>query len=438
MTRWRRIAIQALLAVSGSEVPACLRLYRELETASPVVVAEFQRRKLLHLLRHCRTHVPWYRRLIDEHGIDLSDAFVPEELRKLPLLTKDLLREQATLLKSDDADRRRTYVNSSGGSTGRPVVFTQDAAYHARSVVAAKLIYNEFLGKRPGEPEMNLWGSETDVHRGSAGWKKRLVNFIYNRRFQNFFVVDDAKLQRFVEEINRCRPVSIWAYVQSLDLLAKFVRRRKLAIHSPRLIIATAGTLHEGVRRSVEDVFRCPVYNQYGCREVGAIAFEMHDQNGLRGLPYLNHVEIVEGRIVVTNLTNYSMPLVRYDLQDLAEPWRGPQDERFGCRHKILQTVTGRVHSHFRTTAGSFVHGGFFAHQFWFADWVREFQVVQNGLDHVTCHLVLADEPPAGELDRIRAQIRGAMGAACAVEFCFRDRIPPSPSGKHMYTISRL
>lgn len=409
-----------------------------MEASPPAVVAEYQRLKALRLLRHCRAHVPWYRRLIEARGIDLSDAFTMVELEKLPLLAKDTLREHGRELLSDDAHRRRTYENSSGGSTGKPVVFTQDSDYHARSVVAAKLMYNELLGKRMGDPEINMWGSERDIRRGTLGWRERIVNLIYNRRFQNFFIVDDATLARFVEEINRFRPVSIWAYVQSLDLLAKFIRRRKLSVHSPRLVISTAGTLHEGVRTSVQQVFRCPVYNQYGSRELGAIGFEMQDQDGLRGLPYLNHVEVVNGKVIVTSLANYSMPLLRYEVGDTAEPWTGEQDERFGCRRKILRAVTGRLHSHFRTARGALVHGGFFAHQFYFLDWVRQFQVVQDTLQHITCRIVPVDEPVKPDLDRVRERICEAMGPGCEVEFQFAERIAPSPGGKHMYTISNV
>lgn len=419
-------------------MPASLRLFRRLEEAPPGTIDEYQRLMLLRLLRHCHAHVPWYRRQLDEHAVDLSDRFTPRELARLPLLNKDVLRAHATELTSDDAGRRGAFWNSSGGSTGAPVTFLQDAAYRDRNVIAAKLVYNGVLGKQPGEPEIDLWGSSGDVLRGSLGMKGRLVNFLYNRRFQNFYRVNDETLARYVQEINRFRPVSLWAYVQSLELLAKFVQRTGLALHSPRLIISTAGPLHEDVRRLVEDVFRCPVYNQYGCREAGAVAFETHERNGLRGLPYLNYVEIVDGRTVVTPLTNFSMPLLRYDLGDTVEPWTGDQDARYGCRRKLFRSITGRVHSHFRTAAGELVYGGYLARQFFFRPWVRQFQIVQEALDHVTCHIVAADAPPPEELDLIRGRIREAMGPRCEVAFCFPDEIPPSPSGKHHYTISEL
>jgi phenylacetate-CoA ligase len=232
--------------------------------------------------------------------------------------------------------------------------------------------------------------------------------------------------------------VSMWAYAESIDLLAKFIRRNKLAVHSPQFIISTAGTLHSGIRDSVQEVFRCPLYNQYGSREFGAIAVEMQDQDGLRGFPYLNHTEIIDGRVIITSLTNYSMPFLRYEIGDTAEPWEGPQDSKLGCTRKVFRNITGRVHSQFKTSKGELIHGLFFTHQFYYLDWVKQFQVVQERMDHISCNLVLAADPVKPDLERIRAHIRAAMGDNCDVEFRIVDEIRPSASGKHVYTICKV
>lgn len=435
---WRRRAIAALLFASRSEVPGYLRQFRDLESAPPDAVREHQRLQLLDLLRHCHAHVPWYREQIERANLDLSERFTVDELGKLPPLTKETIRREGSRLHSDDGHNRGAFRNSTGGSTGEPITFLQDRTYTAKNVVAAKFIYNECLGKKAGELEFNLWGSERDILRGSVGAREKAINFVYNRRFQNFFMVDDEKLARFCDEVNRYKPVSMWAYAGSIELLARFIRREKRHIHSPKFIISTAGTLYPALRQIVQDVFRCPVYNQYGSREVGAIAFEMQDQDGLRGLPYLNYPEVVDGRVVVTCLTNYSMPLLRYEIGDTAEPWRGSQDANYGCRHKVFRAVTGRVHSHFKTATGVLVYGGFFAKQFYFLDWVAQFQIVQDDVNHITCHVVPADEPVERDVQSIRTRMRAAMGPACDIEFRFTQRIAPSPSGKHMHTVSKL
>jgi phenylacetate-CoA ligase len=164
----------------------------------------------------------------------------------------------------------------------------------------------------------------------------------------------------------------------------------------------------------------------------------MEDQDGLRGLPYLNYTEVVDGKVIVTSLTNFSMPFLRYEIGDTAVPWTGSQDHEFGCRRKVLKAITGRVHSHFKTADGGLVHGLYFTHQFYFLKWVAQFQIVQDSLDHVTCHIVSAGDPVDADVERVRARIRDVMGPACDVEFRFTERIEPSSSGKHLYTICKI
>lgn len=435
---WRRLAIPILLRASGSDVPRFLSEFSAIEKLSLADVERDQQQRLQNLLLHCYAQVPYYRHVMDEAKVNPHQQVSLSEFRQLPILTKEIITREGEKMLARDRVKRHPFKNTSGGSTGVPAVFVQDRAFYDQSVISAKFIYNQYYGKSPGDSEINLWGSERDIQRGSLGWRERLRNYIYNRTFQNAFLVNERKLFDFVEEINRRKPVSMWVYVESIDLLARFIRDKQLSVHQPKFIISTAGTLYPEIRSTVEQVFRCRVYNQYGSREVGAVAFESLDQSGMRGLPYLNHIELVNGRILVTSFTNYSMPLLRYEIGDTAEPWDRVQDLEFGCEKKIFKSVTGRVISHFKTPAGGIVHGQYFIHMFYFLDWVRQFQVVQDNLDEIRCRVVSSREPTSQELQRLRDGIRDVMGSSCEVTFERVSKIAPSSSGKYMYTICNI
>lgn len=435
---WRRALISALFRASGSGVPGFLREFGEIEKMGPAEVEIDQQRRLQRLLQHCHDQVPYYRRILDEANLDPRQSITTDDFARLPLLTKDIIRREGSAMMAADRGGRKPFENTSGGSTGTPAVLVQDKKYYEQNVVAGKLIYNQYYGKSIGNPEINLWGSVRDVERGGLGIRGRLSNFIYNRTFQNAFLVNDEKLARFVDEINRRKPVVIWTYVESIDLIARYIRNNGLEIHSPQFILSTAGTLYDAVRETVQSVFGCPVFNQYGSREVGAIAIETRDQLGMRGLPYLNYVELVDSKIIVTCLTNYSMPLLRYEIGDLAEAWTGPQNETLGCEKKIFKSVTGRLISHFKTASGDTVHGQYFIHMFYFFDWVRQFQIVQDAVDEIRCRVVVAKEPVDDDIRQIKSGIRKVMGHNCNVDFEFVDLIEPSDSGKFMYTICNI
>lgn len=434
----RNRTISTLFWVTRSDIPAYLNEFRALEKAPGKVVSADTEQRLSVLLSHAHAHVPYYRDLLSEYGIVRQGRVILDRFTDLPCLSKDAVQGAKSKLHSDDKDQRHPFENTSGGSTGSPARFIQDRAFYDQNVVAAKIIYNEYLGKYAGEPEINLWGSERDIYRGSLGARERTINWIYNRRFLNAFSITEEDMRGFVDQINIHQPVSMWVYVESIDVLARYIEDQALSVHSPRFIISTAGTLYDPIRERVERVFGCPVFNQYGSREVGAVAIETRDRRAMRGFPYLNYVETIDNEIVVTCLTNYSMPLIRYRIGDTAVNPRVVPDETLGVERPIMDSVSGRVISHFRSLDGNLVHGQYLIHQFYFVDWIQKFQVVQSEVDLVTCNAVLKGDPVQQDIDRITENIKLVMGEDCRVVLNYCDNIAPSPSGKYLYTICEI
>jgi phenylacetate-coenzyme A ligase PaaK-like adenylate-forming protein len=144
-----------------------------------------------------------------------------------------------------------------------------------------------------------------------------------------------------------------------------------------------------------------------------------------------------EGNIVVTCLTNYAMPLLRYWIGD-----RGalmPDHTRSGHGLQILKQVSGRNVDVFRTRDQTLVDGEYFTHLLYFRPWVWKFQVVQRSPEQVLFKVVGANgEPPRSELEDITARTRLVMGPDCRVDFQFLPDLPPHPSGKFRYTVSEV
>jgi phenylacetate-CoA ligase len=201
------------------------------------------------------------------------------------------------------------------------------------------------------------------------------------------------------------------------------------------------------MREKLEQVFGCAVYNLYGSREVSDIAWELPQKRGLWAPPWANFIEIVdddgstvaagtEGNIVVTSLTNYAMPLVRYWIGD-----RGalmPQHQT-GPGVQVLSHVSGRTVDTFRRRDQTLVDGEYFTHLLYFRPWVWKFQVVQTSHTRLLFKIVLANgSAPKAELDDITTRSRLAMGGDCHVDFEFSEEIPALPSGKFRYTISEV
>ena len=437
---WRKPIILAGLYLTGSKIPKYLKEIEELQYKSQDEIRRYQEEKLKELLSHAYENVPYYNKVLRESEVVIDGDVNLDNFSRIPILTKEIIRVEGGNLYSKDYKSRKPYENTSGGSTGEPVKFIQDERYLHRNI-ANKFYFNRLLGKDIGEKEINLWGSERDIFRNTLSFKERITNFLYNRAFLNAFKVDENKLREFVSEINRVKPISMWAYVESIDLLARFIEDNDLKVYSPKCIITTAGTLFPEIREKVETVFECPVYNQYGSREVGPIAVECEYKQGLHCFPWSHKLELIgEGElkdIIVTDLTNYSMPLIRYKIGDVSKK-ADLSECTCGRNTLFFKEVSGRVVNHFITKMRDIVHGQYFIHVFYFRDWIKKFQVVQKDYDLIKVYIVLTKERNEKDMEDIENKIKLIMGKDCKVEFEFVDEIEPSKSGKYLYTVCEV
>lgn len=405
---------------------------------------ETTRELLIKILLHCQKYVPYYANLIRQIGSEEVIEQRPDlYLYKLPILTKDIIRTNFDQFKSIDLGQRKWYFNTSGGSTGEPLKLIQDQEYNERST-AISLLYSYLVGRELGEREVRLWGSERDVFQGTMGWKANLFNFLSNTTYMNAFHMTPSRMREFIQSLNTKPPKLIIAYAQAIYELAKFAEYEQMPVVPQKAIITSAGTLYPWMREKIETVFQCKVFNRYGSREVGDIACERPGYEGLWVAPWGNYVEIVdndnnpvpagvEGNILITSLTNFAMPLIRYKIGD-----RGTLS--LNCQSgQILKQVSGRNVDVFKTKDGTLVDGEYFTHLMYFKDWIHNFQVIQKNSSEITIKIIssTSDYQPE-ELADIVAKCKIVMGKDCAVTFEFVNDIPPSPSGKYRYTISEV
>ncbi len=430
------------------------RHFRELAAAREWDAARLRadrEERLKGLLRHCLRHVPYYQPLLTTSGWNGCGNTAPAGLAALPLLRKDILKRQFDNLRSSDLARRKWYLKTSGGSTGKPAVFIQDEYYQQWNRALA-MLQDHLTGYCPGESKVVLWGSERDLFQERENFRVRLGRRLRNETWLNAYRMSPEAMAAYIRKINRIRPKQILAYVESLVELCRFSRRTGRPIRSPRNAVVTAGVLTPAARDLMEETLQAPVFNQYGSREVGIIAKEC-SQKGLH-LNVLTHfVEITgtggevlspgeTGDIVVTLLTNYAMPLLRYRIGDRGSFAAGPCS--CGCSWPRLAAVEGRVTDNFITAGGTMIYGALFRHFLFFQEWIKKYQIVQEDYLRIRYLIVPWDDggvPSAArqrDLEEIAGLTRRVMGVDCRVDFDFVEEIEPSPSGKHHYTISRI
>lgn len=420
------------------------RKIREWQHQSLENSLETQKNFLFEILQYAVENVPYYQKIFQKIKIPLNRDSVIQVLESFPILTKEILRKEFENLKAKNF-KGKYIENTSGGSTGEPVIFLQDKTFNEIGA-GVKFLYEEWAGGGPGEKLVKLWGSEKDILEGTIGLRAKISNFLFSRVLLNAFRMTEEDMFKFVEVINKFKPKVIEAYVQSIHELAKFIEKNNLRVYSPKGIITSAGVLGLEVKKYLEDIFKTRVFNRYGSREAGDIACSCEKTEELHINVFTHYLEILNdnlkkcepgeiGKIYITTLHNKVMPFIRYEIGDL-----GVISEKTTCEcgrgMPLMKKVVGRTVNVFLTKDNTLIDGEYFTHLFYFKKWVRKFQVIQKDFDLI--HIKIVGEKNEKDIEKINENIKMVMGKDCKIDWFFVDEIFPTPSGKFLYTISEI
>ena len=407
-----------------------------------------QRIKLFELIKYANQNIPYYKQIIQKYNIRFSEDTIFEDIKKFPILTKDIIKNNFDeLYKFRD---NTYYRNTTSGSTGEPAIFFQDR-YCLEWQIATKILFDEWAGRKIGEPMVKLWGAIDYILKGSEGLKGYLKQQLSGVTTLNSYMMTERNLYDYVQIVNKIKPGLILAYSNSIDELCRFIQEQHLSIYSPQAIMTSAGVLFPEFRKSIEEVFHAPVFNRYGSREVGDIACNCEKSYELHIIPTIHYLEIVSddgkevnkegsGEIIITLLTNYTMPLIRYKIEDIGI--FSEAECSCGRGFPFLKKVEGRIRSIFRNKQGDIIDGGFFIELFYFCGYVKQIQVIQKAYDYIIINLVLKDSQRIKDAKKdfieINKKIKLAMGYETKIKYNIVNKIKPSPSGKHLQTFSQI
>ena len=407
---------------------------------------ELQDERLRRLIQHSYSTTKYYRNLFDQADIAPSDIRSVEDLQVLPVLDKPLIQEHMESMISSAFAPGQLIPDSSGGSTGVPTNFMKDIDRH-RIRRADQIRHDQWCGWRLGERYALLWGAKRDLSLVRSTKEKLMLRYVDRSMLIDAFDMRDSDAANILDQIQRFRPTMLIGYANALLLLAQQMNRQNLTEKLPvKGVISSAETLTDDSRREIEESFGCKVFNRYGSREVGLIASECDEQDGL----HMNFENVVvevldgdrpakpnqRGEIVVTDLSNFGMPFLRYRMGDV-----GSLSENLcncGRGLPLLNSVEGRVSDFFIAADGTKIHGEYYTHLFYGIPGVRQFQLIQESPVEVRVRLVtlgdLSNDILAPILEEIQMSLGG--GTVAIVEYC--NDIKPTPSGKYLFTISKV
>jgi phenylacetate-CoA ligase len=452
---WRRIVFEMYFLLTPLHKWMISRraklYYHELKKSqwlSPGDVKKLQEAKLRALVQHAYRHVPYYREQMDNLGLSPEHICSLEDLSKLPLLSKQAVRENLYFnLLSDNHDKRRIIRVSTSGSTGEP--FTCFADQHQLEIRWASTMRSmEWTGYRFGDRQARLWHQTIGMSRWQV-IREKIDAFLCRRLFIPAFEMSDESIDAFVKKLTRYKPVFIDGYAESFNFLASYLKGAELKGLKPKAIMSSAQILPEQSRKVVEGAFGCKVFDKYGSREFSGIAYECEAHQGHHVVAESYIVEILKdgrpanpgemGEVVVTDLNNYCMPLIRYRLGDLAVARDPSTPCACGRGLPLIGEIEGRVQALIVGKSGKYMPGTFFAHLFKDFDYlIKQYLVEQVVPGEVVLKIVKGPRFTDEEFCKVVTLLREFLGAETPIHIEFCEKIAMVRTGKQQGSLSRL
>lgn len=450
----RALAYFSFHRLIGSSVEACYKEMLRLEGSSTLELARVQNERLEKLLHFAVQNVPFYRdRVPAKKNLALAD---------FPILTKDDLKEY--FLELMTSELRSEYVSGkhsrgyswvkvqTGGSTGVPTTVIHDANYRDRGR-AGRLYAQALCGFPLGTPYYRLWGSMQDINQARISRVQRILKLLHNEATLNAFLMDSQRMRSYLQVLSGSRTEHLMGYVDAVVQLAEFARDHKIPVRPLKSIMSCAGTLTEDSRRFLELAFGARVHNFYGSRECASIACEC-EHGGQHIFTNQVYLEIVDeegrpvqtersGRILLTLLQNNAFPLIRYEIGDVG--MLSKSQCPCGRSFPILDRLEGRTAEFLRGTNGCYVSPVYIRHLIGVVHnpgVVRRFQLEQKSTTDFEFRYErngdTSTEQECEVLSLIRRDLQAVLGNDSCLQIICVDAIPPTSSGKYLYTVNRV
>jgi phenylacetate-CoA ligase len=406
---------------------------------------KLQQDKLVRLLKHAAVNVPYYSRIIRQIGLEPEKLAQPENFQLLPYLTKEVIRNNIRDLISTYLSDNSIFKNRTSGSTGEALFFytdTRSIDYRKASVFRNK----KWVGYTNGDKEVMIWGSPIDINKYKT-LRNRLHSLITGSYMISAYEMSKDKMDQYIVLINKFKPRIIVSYPSILEVFAEHCQKKNASFPSLTGIITSAETLFPDQRKLFESVFNVKVFNRYGCREVGDIAQECGEHSGL----HLNSdrilMEIIDehgqpcrsgqiGEIYITDLDNYGMPFIRYQIGDRAA-W---SPEICPCKRglHLLSHVDGRSLDVVMGPNGNRIGGTFWTILFKKRPGVKQFQLIQERMDLIRVLYVPDGELKTESKEYFNSEIFKKCGENMQIEYEKVTLIPKTSSGKIRIVVSNI
>lgn len=386
----------------------------------------------------------FYYKRFSSIGIRPEDIVTPEDVLRIPVLTKQDIRENMNDIISDGFCRDDLMRFKTGGSTGTSLeLYITEECSECRNACARR--HDRWSGWEPGETIGAVWGNPilpSDYVSRMKNWLLRPMIYLDTMN------VTDAAVKEFVKDWGKEKPSLLFGHAHSLYILAQYVHRLGIETIRPKGIISTSMMLLPHERKLIEEVFSIKVTDRYGCEEVSLIASECEHHDGMHmNIEHLfiefindegNPVKPGEmGKIIVTDLMNRAMPFIRYQVEDMGIP--SQRECPCGRGLPLMEKVVGRTADFLLRRDGSRVAGiSLIENTLTKIPGIGQMQIIQKALDVLYINIVIKQDYSTRSKIQLEEYFMKIFGEGVKIEIFTVHHIAPESSGKYRFSICEV
>lgn len=309
---------------------------REIEYMYGMSKEELQQRNekvFLRIFRRAYNDSVFYHKLYTGAGIKIDDIKTLDDIKKLPVITKDMVRKHADEMTV--VPKWRLIANHTSGTTGTPLTVYEDWPSIWREQ-AYFYCYRKRCGFTYGQPLVSLRGN---LDRNDIYLNVHISNTLYLSSYN----INADNVKTYYDKITSHKPVAIEGYPSSLYTLGLLLKDKGLKLHIP-LTFTSSENLLDYQRKLIENQFDSQVYDHFGTTERTIRLSECIDHGGYYEDPGYSINEYVEDGEITTSLINESFPMIRYKGNDIMELL--PQDDKRYAGFPVVKKIDGRAISY--------------------------------------------------------------------------------------------
>jgi phenylacetate-CoA ligase len=411
---------------------------------SDAQIQQYQNERVSKLIKHSYETVPYYRELFDSLGLKPKDITTVQELEKLPVLTKDTVRNNVDRLISRNVRKNKLVHGHTSGTTGTPL----DVYWDKNTCVYANAVYwrhKNLAGVRYRDPVALLLGRVV-VPVGATKppfWRK---NYLHNHLWLSSFHMSPENLGFYVRKLEEFKPVVIEGYPSTVYILARYLLARRQSF-PVRAVFTSSETLFPVQREAIEQAFCCKIFDYYGLAERVVFATECEVHSGHHLNFEFGATEVLDasgkrvavgqsGVLVSTSLQNYGMPMIRYKTSDTT----ALIEKRCSCGRSmpLMQDVTTKAEDIIVRPDGRLISPSVLTHPFKPMHNIEKSQIIQDALHHITIKIVKREGYSDADTQTLLDGFQERVGSDVVVDVEFVDDIPRTSSGKYRWVISQV